>query len=33
MIIKMAIEREIERGGQVYYVSNKIIGIEHLCLN
>ena len=31
MIIKMAIEREIERGGQVYYVSNKIIGIEHLC--
>ena len=30
-IIKMAIEREIERGGQVYYVSNKIIGIEHLC--
>ena len=31
MIIKMAMEREIERGGQVYYVSNKIIGIEHLC--
>lgn len=31
MIIKMAIEREIERGGQIYYVSNKIIGIEHLC--
>lgn len=31
MIIKMAIVREIERGGQVYYVSNRIIGIEHLC--
>ena len=31
IIIKTAIEREIERGGQVYYVSNKIIGIEHLC--
>jgi transcription-repair coupling factor (superfamily II helicase) len=31
MIIKMAIERELNRGGQVYYVSNRIIGIEHLC--
>ncbi|MDD5659189.1 MAG: transcription-repair coupling factor [Actinomycetota bacterium] len=30
-IIKMAIEREIERGGQVYYVSNRIAGIDHLC--
>ncbi|MCE5330475.1 transcription-repair coupling factor [bacterium] len=31
MIIKMAIEREIERSGQVYYVSNRIMGIDHLC--
>ncbi|MCL4386034.1 MAG: transcription-repair coupling factor [Actinobacteria bacterium] len=31
MIIKMAIERELNRGGQVYYVSDRIIGIEHLC--
>ena len=31
LIIKMAIERELNRGGQVYYVSNRISGIEHLC--
>ena len=30
LIIKNAIEREIQRGGQIYYVSNRILGIEHL---
>ncbi len=30
LIIKNAIEREIQRGGQIYYVSNRIIGIDHL---
>ena len=30
LIIKNAIEREMQRGGQIYYVSNRIIGIDHL---
>jgi len=28
-VIKRAVEREINRGGQVYYVYNRIIGIEN----
>lgn len=29
-IIKNAVEREIQRGGQIYYVSNRVLGIERL---
>ncbi|MBE3089966.1 MAG: transcription-repair coupling factor [Actinobacteria bacterium] len=28
LVIKMAVEREIKRGGQVYYVFNRIIGLH-----
>jgi len=28
LVIKMAIEREIKRGGQVYYVFNRIVGLH-----
>ncbi|MCL4378223.1 MAG: transcription-repair coupling factor [Actinobacteria bacterium] len=31
MIIEMAIKREMERGGQIYYVSSRINGIDQLC--
>ncbi len=30
LVIKMAIEREIEREGQIYYVSSRVMGIEHI---
>jgi transcription-repair coupling factor (superfamily II helicase) len=30
LIIKNAIDREIQRGGQIYYVSNRIHGIDHI---
>ncbi|MBE3138758.1 MAG: transcription-repair coupling factor, partial [Actinobacteria bacterium] len=28
LVIKMAVEREIKRGGQVYYVFNRIVGLH-----